>query len=135
MRQINPLYISLLFVVLVLIVFVKLDDAKEDQNHAKSELLKTELMAKRIVALKRNWDVGKGQEQALERVFKTSVLLDAGLTMNKKGEIITVTSKKMDAKAVEFLLNKLFNGTFAIKSMELRRLNDEYASIHMEIAL
>ena len=135
MRQINPLYLSLLFIVILLLVFVKLNDAKEDQNRAKSDLVKTEMMAKRILALKRNWDESKSREKALEKVFKASVLKSSGLLKKRKGKLITVTSKKIGAKAVEFLLNKLLNGTYVIRSMQLRRLNDEYASIRMEIAL
>lgn len=135
MRQINPLYISLLFVVVLLLVFIKLHNAKEDQNRAKSDLVKTEMMAKRIVALKRNWDDGKARERALEKVLKASVLRNAGLIKKRKGKIITVTTKKVDAKAVEFLLNKLLNGTYAIRNIQLRRLNNEYASMRMEIEL
>lgn len=135
MRQINPLYISLLFVVVLLLVFMKLDSAKEEHNRAKSDLVKTEMMAKHIVALKRNWDDGKARERALNKVLKASVLRNAGLSRKRKGKIITLSTKKVDARAVEFLLNKLLNGTYAIRSMQLRRLNNEYASMRMEIEL
>ncbi len=135
MRQINPLYISLLFFVVLLIVFIKLNGAKAEHNEAKNDLIKTEMMAKRMVALKRNWGEDKGRERALERMLKASLLRDAALVKKREGKMITVTSRKVDARALEFLLNKLFNGTYAIKTLDIRRLDDEYASLRMEIGL
>ena len=135
MRQINPLYISMLFVVVLTIVFIKLNAAKSGYNEARSELVKTEMMAKRIVALKKGWGEDKSKVQALERLLKASALRSASLIKSREGKMITLSSKKVDARAVEFLINKLYNGTFVIKSLQIRRLDDAYATLRMEIAL
>lgn len=135
MRQINPLYISLLLVVVLVIVFTKLHNTKDDYNESKNDLKKTEMMAKRLVALKRNWGEDRRKEEALLRVLKSSILREADLKKKRDGKILTITAEKADAKAVEFLLNKLMNGTFAIRSMRIRALDDAFASLHVEILL
>lgn len=135
MRQINPLYISLLLVVVLMIVFVKLGNTKEDYNDSKNDLKKTEVMAKRIIALKKDWGEDKNRQETLIRVLNASVLSEADLKRRQEGDVMTITSKKADAKAVEFLLNKLMNGTYAIKTMRIRALDANSASIHVEIML
>jgi len=135
MRQINPLYISLLLVLVLMIVFIRLNSAKEEYNEAKNELKKTEMMGKRIVALKRNWGEDASKEAALSRVLKASILQEAAIKKKREGKMLTITSEKAGAKAVEFLLNKLLNGTFAVKSLKIRALSDEFASVRVEILL
>ena len=135
MRQINPLYIALLLIAVLVMVVIRLDIAKETQRQAKADLEKTQVMAKRIEALKKSWDKGKATKKELDRLLKSSPLRSAGIESKEQRGTVSVIAKKIDAKAAEYLLNKLLNGTYIINTISIKRLDDETGALHAEISL
>lgn len=135
MRQVNPLYIALMLIAVLAVVGFRLDSAKQTQLQAKAELEKTQVMAKRIEALKKSWDKGKMMRKELDRLLKSSPLRNAGIESKEQRGSVAITAKKIDAKAAEYLLNKLLNGTYVIKTLSLKRLDAETGALHVEIAI
>ena len=135
MRQINPLYIVFLLIIVFIIVVVKLQSAKAVQSEAKTDMVKTEVMAKRLAALQKSWDNTKERKRALKQMLRAPSLRGADLTEKKNGNTVVLSTKKINAQAAEYLLNKLLNGTYVIKTVKIKQFDDESASMRVEIAL
>lgn len=135
MKQINPLYLTLLLIVALVFVIVKLEQAKTVQFQLISETEKSERMAHRIRALKQGWDDADATRRALQRLVQSAPLRAQGVELKSERTLLHLSAKSLDAKALDYLLNKLLNGSYAIKKMQLKRMNAESASLDMEIAL
>ena len=125
MRQINPLYIILLLFVILFFVL------HETQNNFH----KTKEMVHNVVELRQNWDSQKRTKSSLGRILKSSVLSHAGIARRDKRGVIELHSSSMDSSSASYLTSRLFNETFVIKSMKIRRLNKEQVSFYAEIKL
>ncbi|MEA3373496.1 MAG: hypothetical protein U9Q62_07385 [Campylobacterota bacterium] len=134
MKQINPLYIALFLVVVLIVMMAKLDGVKGLQEEAIAELEKTELMAKRTVALKKSWEANEQIRKSLNRLLRQTSR-NAEIEYKEQQGSMVITAKKINATAAEYLLNKLFNGTYVIKTMKIKRLDSESASLEVEITL
>lgn len=135
MKQINPLYIALLLVVILVMVMVRLDHTKQQQYTAADELKETTALAERIVALKKNWDDAKRSEQSLARIMNASQLRDAQIVQKKNPGSVLLSSDGLDAVTLNYLMNKLLNGSFALKSVKIRQLEGERYALNVEVAL
>ncbi|MDX1294949.1 MAG: hypothetical protein R3302_01695 [Sulfurimonadaceae bacterium] len=135
MKQINPLYIALLLIAALMFVTVKLYQANEINKEAAASLQQTETMAKRIVTLKKEWDNGKKSYASLQRLLKTPMLRNAGVTGNKKSDSIQISAKQLDKKSLDYLMNKLLNGTYTVKALKIKRIDATTASFYAEVAL
>lgn len=135
MRQINPLYLLLLLVVVLMIIVVRLDHAKNEQLGLKEELRKTEQMGERIRALKGSWQSASQTKKELQRLLRSAPLRQSEIVQTTAGGSIELSSASMDAQALEYLLNKLLNGSYTLKKLTLKRLDAKRASLQLEIAL
>ena len=134
MKQINPLYIALFLIAVLIVVTVKLNGAIAMQKEVRAELEKSEVMAKRIVAFKKSWEVNDEMKKTLDRLLKRTAR-NTEIEYKEQHGSMVITAKKIKAKAAEYLLNKLFNGTYVIKTMSIKRLDSESASLEVEITL
>jgi hypothetical protein len=134
-KQINPLYIALLLVAALLFVGVKLYQANDAHKTAQASLQQTETMAKRIVTLKKEWDDKRKSYASLQRLLKASLLRNSGVTLQKKSGRVLVSAKQLDKKALDYLMNKLLNGTYTVTKMKIKRLDTTQASFYAEVTL
>ena len=132
--KINPLYIALLLIVALLFVIYQLGSAKTELRESKSSLVKTETMAEEITALKRAWDNPKISSSSLDRLLKAPQLKSANIQQTKKRGSVVLKSNKADRKATNYFFVKLFNGTYILKSFDIKRLDDESISFSVEIS-
>lgn len=135
MKQINPLYIILLLVVILFVVLFKLTQTKSELHEAHNNFYKNKEMVHNIVDLRQSWDNKKGTKNTLARILKSSQLRNAGIIQRVKRDQIELHCSAMDSKSASYLINRLFNESFVIKSMKIRRLNKERASLDVEIKL
>lgn len=135
MKQINPLYVMALLVLILLFVIVRLTSATSAQNEAIASLEKTEKMAKRITTLKRTWEKPTATKKAIARLMKSSVLRGAAVKQKHSKGGLSLKATALNRHQMEYLIGKLFNGSFTIKSYEIKRLSEEKASLNMEISL
>lgn len=124
-----------LLVLILVFVMVKLDSASQAQNEALSDLAKTEKMAKRITTLKRVWDKPKATKKELSQLLKARPLKGAQIIRKNQRGAVSLKAKSLNTYQMGYLLSKLFNGTYIIKSYRLKRLSEEKASLEMEISL
>jgi uncharacterized membrane protein affecting hemolysin expression len=134
-KQINPFYLALFLVAMLGFVIFKLDNAQQMQRQARDDLRKTTATAEEIVALKRSWGDTKKAKDSLDRLLRSSQLQSAAISQTKKRGVVILESKAIKADAANYFLNKLLNGAFALKAMKLKRLDDETASLYLEISL
>lgn len=135
MKQINPMYIALLLVVILGMVIFKLGQAKEAQNQVRTELQTTEGMAERIVALREQWDDPARRMAELDRLLRSPALREAAIVQKKGKNSIVLDAQSINRRSAEYLINKLLNDSYAIKSMTLKRLDATEASMHLEVGL
>lgn len=135
MKQINPLYIILLLVVILFVVLFKLMQTKTELHEAHNSFYKNKEMVHAIVDLRQSWDNHKGTKNTLTRILKSSQLRNAGVVQRVKRDQIELHGSAMDAKSASYLINRLLNEPFVIKSMKIRRLGKERASLDVEIRL
>jgi hypothetical protein len=132
-KQINPLYIALLLVVALVVVILKLNEANAAQSAAVEALQETEKTAKRIVALQQAWGRGEESASALERLLRSAPLKETEFVTERTRNRIIVRAQSIDKKAADYLLNKLLNNTNVIKTLKIRRLGPQQASLHVEV--
>lgn len=135
MKQINPLYIILLFVVSLIVVLFRLMDAKMQLHEAQNRFHETKLMVHDIVDLQRSWDSQKRTRNTLALILKSSLLRNTGVIQKYKRNEIELHCSSMDSKSASYLISRILNEPFSIKSMRIRRLSKDYASLDVEISL
>ncbi len=135
MKNINPLYIILLLVVMLIVILFNLMHVKDELHEAQNSFDKTKTMVHKIVDLQKNWDNAKNTKNSIRRILKSSLLRNAGVIQRDKRGMITLHASALDSKSASYLINRLLNEPFTIKTMKIRRLNKERASIDVEIKL
>jgi len=135
MKQINPLYIILLLAVILFVVLFKLMQTKTELHEAHNSFYKSKEMVHNIVDLRQSWDNEKNTKNSLARILKSSQLRNAGIVQSAKRDRIELHGSSLDAKSASYLINRLFNEAFVIKSMKIRRISKERASLDVEIKL
>lgn len=135
MRQINPLYIVLLLCVVLFFVLFKLMQTKTQLHEVQSSFHKTKEMVHSIVELRDNWDNQKRTKNAISRILKSSMLSDTQILQKEKRGMIELHAYSMDAKSAGYLISRLLNETFLIKTMQIRRLSKDQLSLDVEIRL
>jgi type II secretory pathway component PulJ len=135
MKQINPFYLALFLFAMLGFVIFKLDGAQEVHRQTRDHLRQTTAMAEEIVALKRSWGDTKKAKSSLDRLLRASQLQSVAIKQTKKRGLVILESKAIKANAANYLLNKLLNGAYTLKAMKIKRLDDETASLYLEISL
>lgn len=134
MRQVNPLIVALFLVVFLAVVVVRLEYAKESLHDARAELQETKVLAERIVALKQSWGDSPQKANSLRQLLASSLLKNAGIEKKKGRDTMVISAKSLEMKAASHLLNKLLNGTYVIKKMDVRQVDSAHLAVHVEVA-
>lgn len=135
MKQINPLYIILLLVVILFVVLFKLIQTKTELHEAHNSFYKNNEIVHNILDLRQSWDNQKTTKNTLTRILKSSQLRNTGIVQRVKRDQIELHASSMDSKSASYLINRLLNEPFLIRSMKIRRLSKERASLDVEIRL
>ena len=135
MKKINPFYIILLLIVILVVVMFNLMHVKDELHEAQDSYDKTKAMVHRIVDLQQSWDNKKNTKNSIRRILRSSVLRNARIVQKDKRGVIVLHGSSMDSKSASYLIGRLLNASFTIKSMKIRRLNKERASLDVEIKL
>ncbi|MDQ1244304.1 MAG: hypothetical protein QG565_644 [Campylobacterota bacterium] len=135
MNRINPLYIAFFLIVFIGVLGVKIGQAKESLHEAKSEFQKASEISYEISKLRDIYDSKDKTVGALNAILKHSSLKSASLEQKIVAKKIYISSKSMRKSDLDFLISKLLNGSYAITALEIQAINQEEASLKMEIAL
>lgn len=133
MNRINPLYLALLLIVILLLSIFKLNGAKVELSEAKENLKETTKLANDLSGLKDVYGNIKRTKSAILKILKNASLREASIVKNVKKSGIIISSKSMNLKALNYLLGKLFNGSYNITSLDVKKLSTTKVTLHMEI--
>lgn len=133
MNQINPLHIGAILGVLLAFLFFTLSGIKADLVEEKSLYHESEKLALELSALKAVYADKKKIQNSLERLLAQGSLKSASLKIKKDKKSIQISSKSMDAKALNSLMSKILNGSYNVSELKIRRVSESKASLKMEI--
>ena len=135
MKQINPIYIIVLLIMTLAVVLFNLVHVKNKLHEAQNHFDQTKSMVHDIVDIQQNWDNKKQTKNSIRRILRSSILRKTNIVQQEKRGTIILHAGSLNSTTASYLLSRIMNEPFVIKSMKIRRLNKEYASIDMEIAL
>lgn len=133
MNQVNPLHIGALLLTVLLFLFFKLDALKAELGDAKTELSNTKQVARQLVALQDMYGDQKKCSAALDRILHQPSLKSADLTKALSKDSIKITAKSINADALNSLMGKILNGNYNITKFDLKKIDENQASLEMEI--
>ena len=133
MNQINPLHIGALLLVFILFLFFKLSGIKEELLQAKEEYKVSEKLAVDVSSLKSVYANKQKTQKSIERILDQKRLKSANLKIIKKKKSIQITTQTIDAKALNYLMGKIFNGSYNITQLKIKKLSETTANLEMEI--
>ncbi|MFA7353100.1 MAG: hypothetical protein WCZ70_00625 [Sulfurimonadaceae bacterium] len=135
MNRIHPLYIAPFLIVFIVILGVKISQVKVGLHEAKSEFQKALEISYEISKLKDIYDDKDKTLKSLSAILKHSSLKSVSLEQKVVAKKIYISSKSMRKSNLNFLISKLLNGSYTITALEIKAINQEEASLKMEIAL
>lgn len=135
MNRIHPFYILPFLIAFIVILGVKITQAKADLHEAKSELQNVSELSYEISKLQDIYDNKERTLSSLGAILKHPSLTDASLEQKVVAKKIYISSKGMRKSDLDFFISKLLNGSYAIVALEIKAINNEEASLKMEIAL
>ena len=133
MNQINPLHIGALLLVLILFLFFKLSGIKEELVEAKQEYKVSKKLAVNVSSLKSVYENKTKTQEAIERILRQSSLKSVNFNLKKEKKSIKISSKSMDAQALNSFMGKILNGSYNISLLKIKKLNQTTSSLEMEI--
>jgi len=133
MNRINPLHIALFLFVLLAFFSFQLSEAKSELSDIKELSLKTQSLATQVSGLKAVYANKNMVKKALSRVLSHSFLRESNIIKRITQKGIKLSSLSMDAKALNFLIGKILNGSFNITSLQIKKLSEKRVSLEMEV--
>jgi hypothetical protein len=132
--RVNPLYLLLLAVTLIGVMGYRVHLAQLEQRQLSQSLQETRAMGVKIRQLKTVWFDGDQTRKRLDGLLKSAPLRSEAITMTRHRSHITLTAARIGAQKLDHLTGKLLNGTYEVRKMNIRRLDDTHASITVEVA-
>ncbi len=133
MNRINPLYLALLLVVVLLMLVFKVSNAKDELLEVKREYKSTLALVDELTALKKVYTDKNKVQKELKRVLNNSMMKNAQVQQHTTKRAMSLSSKSMDIKALNYLMGKILNSSYNITSLTIKKLSDEKVSLQMEI--
>lgn len=133
MNRINPIYVGALLLIIVGFMLLNLSSAKDEYAEAKVSYKETLIIANELSGLKAVYADKKKIKKSLQKILNSSVLKESKIEQQSKKSGTTLSSKAMNMTAVNYLMGKLLNGTYQIKSMKIKRLSETKVTLDMEI--
>lgn len=133
MKSVNPLHIVLLLLVLLIFLLVKLSGEKEALEENKQLYQETLALATSLKALNDTYSDKKDVKRSISIILKQHSLKSAKIQQTVGKSSIVLSSKSVDKIALNSLMSKIFNGSYNVHSLKIKRLNETHASFSMEI--
>ncbi len=133
MNRLNPIYIGILLIIILGFVFFKLNGAKVEYTQAKASYRQTSLVANELSGLKSVYTDKGRVKNSLQKILKHTILRTANIEQKIKKSGISISSKSINMKSVNFLMGKILNGTYQISAMKIKKLSETKVSLELEI--
>ncbi len=133
-RQIKPMYMIMLLATLFAVVLVKLNTTRQEHQRLMAELAELKQTALHIDEHRKVWKEGPDIQQDVERLLKHPKLRGTDLKVTGKQGSLKVVSEGLGSEHLDYVLNKLLNGPYAITALDIRKKSHVSASLLVEVA-
>jgi len=133
MIKINPLYILILITAVIAMLVIQNSRYSETLKVSNKNIEILEKKGQKLTQLKEHWE-HKDSMGKVQRILKNQKLTDAQIELKEDGNKIIISSKGVDANALDALTSLILNDTLVIKGFELERKTQLISSFSMEIA-
>ena len=123
MNRINPLYIALFTVVLLFLILFKLHNAKLELKQIEHSYKENTKLAIQLNALKNTYSKEFFIPSSISNFF----------VQKRTKHTLSISSKKIDAKVLNLLMQKVLNGAYNITKLKINRINNREVNLYMEI--
>ena len=131
MKRINPLYIAILSLVALLFTIHLAHKEERELEFVKGELRDTQQLALKLSAIKKAYDPKK--KDRLLRLIRLRSSLKKLLRIDKKGDLLVLQAQNLPLSDASWLLSKIFNDTYNITKLSLRKKSERAISLYMEM--
>lgn len=133
MKHINPLHLVVLFIVVFLFMLLKLGEAKTEFLQTQDTYNETVELIAKLDSLKEIYTDKDGVKKSLGIVLNQPTLKAANIKQILGSSGITLSASKMDQIALNSLMSKIYNGSYKVHLLEIKKINDAEVSLTMEI--
>ena len=131
MNKINPLHIIALLFVLVLFSFVQAQRAKKELTQERTLFLQSQEIAQKTAAYKKLYS--EKNKKALKRILTPAFVKNKNLQVKQNENIFVISSPAISLSALNSLLSNVFNAAYRVQKLEVKKIDERSASLHLEI--
>lgn len=132
-RSIHPLYLLGLILALLLTLIWQNAKVENEISYKLSERANANVMAKRIVELKKVMKVANSGQ--INAFLDGRLFTGAALVHRVKGERYLIDAKNMNARQLQSFLNRILNMNVKVIQMKMRNKDEKHVILSMEISL
>jgi len=125
MNRVNPLYLLAITVVVILFLLFKITSLREELRENKEDYFAKQKVAVALSSLK-NLSASKA---SLIRYLSHA----KGFTFTQTQKGISLHAKALNKKELDRIMAKILNSAYWIKSMKIVKIDNQKASLDMEI--
>ena len=133
MNKINPLHIAALLLVLLAFFMLKLSGVKTELAETKKLYTQTRTVAQDLAGLKKAYANKQNTQRSINRILKQPSLRSVNIEKKSTRKGLVLSAAKMDRIALNSFFSKILNGTFMIKGVQIKKIDENYASMRLEI--
>jgi len=133
MNRLNPLYIGLFLLLLLVFSIMQLIDVKKELHKEKNLYEKTLKISLDTSALKKAFANKTKEKKEILRILSHPILKSANITKEVTSSDIHISAKNMDINALNFFMGKILNATFNITMLQIKKINENKATLEVKI--
>lgn len=133
MNRLNPLYIIALALFVAFFSLVKLQNVKTEIQQTQKSVDEKVKIAKELGSLKKVYSDKTKIKHALEKILRYSTIQKANISKEYRKSGVTLKVESINLVALNALMGKLLNGSFAIEKLNVKRLSDKKATLEVGI--
>ena len=135
MKNVNPLHIIALLLTLLLFLFFQLHNAHKQLQKSTERVMQTQKTALQLAELQSLYNNHARTKAALQKILRQPSLKGVKLKVHFSETTLSITTQKMQRKALKSLMSKILNAPYNIKKLTIKRLSKTTVSLDMEIGL
>jgi CRISPR/Cas system-associated protein Csx1 len=133
MNRVNPAHIAILLLAFMAFFTFKLSGAKAELANEQALYQETLDVSTQLKGLILAYGDKDSVKKSIKRVLDQSSLKSANIEEKTSASGVVLSAPSLDKIALDSLLSKILNGSYNVASLEIKRINDERASLEMEI--
>lgn len=135
MNKFNPLYILGFFVFMAMLMMYQSARMESRISVKAQENAATQMVGKRVAALKSQWKDAQAAQKKIDAVFGLSQIKSKVTSREKRAGVYHIVVSEISGRDVDTITSKLLNETISVKSLKFTRNGDRNVTVDMEFAL